>query len=221
MNNKTKFRIALTIGLVGVGTYLYKTRLTRTKALVESVWDEIKDDLVAKLELPKMPVLKYCTLESAVMSTEHTYYYTTPSFMDKRITKTVSSFVINVDLEKVFDLIGTYKSFILNPLNNKIARDIVQQLLVHECRHIWQANGDFYVGTKIEMFRPLFEGYGNQRHEKDANEFAIEFARNDRERAVALCQKAIQEHTGTVDGSLGILCKEVSSCVRNLKKVYS
>lgn len=218
MKKMSKFRFAML--LVGVGTYSYLgysyiTREARTKKLVESVWNEIKDELVQELKLPKTPTLNYCTLDNKAACTYCDYFYKPNfNFIEQEIVYTKTSFVIDIDLAKVYDAIQYYKYLILNPFSDDIARAYVRQVLSHECRHIWQANGDFYVGTKIERFASL-KNYGDKRQEKDANEFAIVFASNNKELAVATCEKMIQEKVNfTNDSSIN------SEAIRILKKAF-
>ena len=194
------------------------SRKERTKTLINLVWNNIQDDLVKELGLPKVPELKFETLDGALACTQCAYVYN--GWFDKTIAATQSDFVIRVDIDKVATCIDAYRIMARKPFSG-IEKAVIQQILAHETRHVWQAHGDFYIGTKIPMFDTSFlSGYGLKREELDANEYAVRFARNDKERIVAMHFKACQENAGTISAALGFK-ENQRKLAKRVREVYS
>jgi hypothetical protein len=223
MMNKIKkllVNMAKLVVAILVGTSIYRMFISKdkTKTLVNLVWNNIQDDLVKELGLPRVPEIQFCTLDTAIACTEVTCTY--QGLFEKEIISTKSDFVIRVDADKVATLINSYKLLVMKP--SGIEKAVIQQILAHESRHIWQANGDFYIGTKVPMFDTNFlSGYGLKREELDANQFAVDFARNDKERIVALHFKTCQENAGSLPNTLHLSSKEQRELAKRIREVYS
>ena len=205
--------------ILGASIYKILCSKSKTEKLVNSIWNSIQDDLVKELGLPRVPEIQFCTLDTAIACTQCTYTY--QGLFEKEIISTQSDFIIRVDADKVSTLINSYKLLAMKPFSG-IEKAVIQQILAHETRHIWQAHGNFYIGTKIPMFDiSSLSGYGLKREELDANEYAIRFAHNEKERIVAMHFKACQENAGSISTTLHLTSKEQKQLAKRVREVYS
>lgn len=78
---------------------------------------------------------------------------------------------------------------------------LIRQLLLHECRHIWQAQGDFYVGMESNSYASILKGYGEKPEETDANNYAISKAKNKKELALFKYVKVEQDTHNKIFGN--------------------
>jgi hypothetical protein len=169
------------------------TSKQRTKKNIEAVWNNVKDDLVKELDLEKVPVLKYARLDGAVMCVKHTIETRQSMFsFTKTVVNTIPEYAIYIDLDKTLDLVNFYykMTFYLKPSVRPI---VIKQLLLHETRHIWQAQEGFYNGTQLKIFDyDINQGHGEKKEELDANAFALSKTANHKEAVVFHLQTLMQ-----------------------------
>ena len=201
MKNIKKIAIALlgtTVAstAIGIGVSVC-TDEESTKKIVLSVWDDVKPIVMRELELKKEPTIVFTPLNDAVMSTD--YVYTAQGFA-KTVIATESDYTIKVNLKAVRQVINYFLGMSLFRPFSHIDRIVVKQLLLHESRHIWQAESGFHIGKEM-LFADLMstlDGHGEKVQEVDANEWALNMASNKKEEAIFYAQKVSQESVGKV-----------------------
>lgn len=164
------------------------------KRLVLTIWErEVRDTVMIKLKLKRTPIIEFDDIQNAIMYTE---YICSIRRSDKVIISTEPTYKIQVNIKNMLMCIHDYKRKIANPFCD-VDKIIIKQMLLHESRHIWQAENGFYDGICTNDKIDISEyGYGSLREEKDANDWAIQQATNDKELAVFELQKFTQEQVG-------------------------
>lgn len=201
---------SLMIGAAGVGYCYYKKLTTKKhlKDLVMDVWySQEVNDSVRKLNLKKNPDIVFTKLDSAVMQTKYDYYAKLFT-----ITKTVPEYRVYVDIDRLYTQILNVQLSTFN-FSKQLQKSIIKMLLLHECKHIEQAQGNFFVGSSTIDFSSML-GHGNKPCEKDANEFAVSEARTE-ERYLFLLLKAQQEESGSLFPS-----EDLSALLKLVQKDY-
>lgn len=190
--------------VIGVLSYLnsrdYRGTEQRLRAVVDSVWNEIKDDIVKELRLKEMPELMYESPNKANNGVMYTIYDYRKNMVTNQIIETFPIYKIFINLELLSNTINSYQSMIIIP-SKEVTRLIIRQLLMHESRHIWQAQSGFHDGTIRNSWDNLFKGHGESSEENDANSWACHMASNDKERVVGLLMKKDQEISGKMFAS--------------------
>lgn len=176
---------------------------------VTDIFEKNVDAIVTDLKLAQRPTLVFSNdTSTAVMSTRHTYCST--GFIVKTITSTEAEYAISVYLKNISNLFIQYAFLSFN--KKEIHEALIRQLILHECRHIWQAQGDFYIGQTIDNFSTFFKGYGESASETDANDYAISKAKDKKEKALFRHVKAIQDNHDKLFKSnkdINATCQEV------------
>ena len=203
MKNLKKIAIALlgtTVAstVVGIGVSLC-TDNEDTKRLINSVWEDIKPIVMKELNLKKEPVIEFSLDSSndAVMSTS--WLYTTQGFA-KTVISTESNYKIKVNTKAVRGIINYFMAITMFRPFSHVNKIVVKQLLLHECRHVWQAENGFYVGKEMLFanIESILKGHGEKEQEVDANEWALSMASNKKEEVVFYAQKISQESVGKI-----------------------
>ncbi len=198
MKNIVKLGLLVTTatGIVAVLNAI-DTKEERTKKEVIKVWDSIKDEIITTLSLKVEPTLVFDHVDKCIMAVYHTEM-SQRSFMSKSIVSTETDSIIHVNLKTLTNVLTYYKAGTFFMCSD-ITRILLSQLLYHECRHIWQAEGTFYVGRQYSLFEcSINKGHGEAPEEVDANEFACSMAKNKREKILAKLQKKEQEESGKI-----------------------
>lgn len=192
----------LGIGLLGVSTALailntIDTQELKIKRDVIRVWNDIKPDIMHTLRLNKEPTLMFDAPSNDCVMCVNTTLNVQGSLFDKVITSASTDYIIHVNLPSLVKTIKSYKKGALfcRNLNDMI----ISQLLYHESRHIWQAQGNFYVGRHHGMMNfNIGKGYGETPEELDANEYACNMAKDNKEKVLAELLKKHQEMAGKI-----------------------
>lgn len=187
--------VSVVCSIVGVPMVLAavekKTGYKRLKALVQQVYmSEEVQACIKELKLKEIPVLKFEKLNGAVMENRSTYHYDSLF----TIIKTTPNYTIYVDLSALSKYI-THCLVNVYTLKQSTIISVIKFALLHECKHIQQFQEKFWIGYTATDF--YFGGYGEQRHEKDANEFAVSCA-GMHEKALMKFLKYQQETAGKV-----------------------
>lgn len=216
VNSAILFAIAsLVISII----YKMFNNKTKTMKLVNEVWEDIQYELVRELNLPRFPEIQYCTLPNSTASTQCSYTY--EGLVEREVIATKSDFIIKIDADKMAKKIVHYKMLTMKPFSG-IEKAVIKHTLAHETRHIWQANGRFHIGTRLSLFDTgLLTGYGLKREETDANQFAIDFASNQKEKVVAMYAKAVMDNAGALSNTLFIISREQRELAKRVREVYS
>lgn len=205
MNKNTK--IGLTLIGVAVTTALTQkvmamldskeTKEERMKKDIINAWNEIKNEVVSKLNLHKTPVLEFDNLRPQAVMYVSTELKTQGFLFDKKVIDSRSDYIIHINIDNVINSIDCYKKLSLwkSPSITSIA---IKQFLYHECRHIWQGQEGFYIGQTISPFVSFNVGHGEKPEEVDANEFAYSMAKTNKEKAFAMLQRKLQETSGKI-----------------------
>lgn len=148
---------------------------------ITDIFEENVDEIVSDLGLAKRPTLVFNNDHpTTVMATVHIEH--TEGLIIKRIISTETKYEIIVNLENVKKM---FLKFSLLSFNKKeLHNALIRQLLLHECRHIWQAQGDFFVGQERNCYTAIIKGYGESPEETDANNYAISKAKDMKEKAL-------------------------------------
>ena len=185
---------SLMIGAAGVGYYYYKKSNSEQylKDLVMEVWEsENVRRSVYSLDLKQTPDIVFTKLDSsAVMQVKYSYY--TRLFT---ITKTIPEYRIYIDIDNLYGQIASIQYATFN-FGKSLQKSIIKMLLLHECKHIEQAQGNFHVGNSTMEFDSIL-GHGNKPCEKDANEFALSQAGAE-EYYLFLLLKTQEEESGSL-----------------------
>lgn len=199
MKKRTQFGLGL-LGVIAangiVATLNSKeSNEERMKRLISKTWDSVKDEMVDVLGLKQMPVLDWDVKDGAIMYVSIMFKFHV-GVVSKTIVETETDYIIHINLKEVIRTINSYKAEAFY-MSKSLTTLVIKQLLYHECRHIWQAQGNFYVGTERSMFDLVsFNGYGSAPEELDANKFAYSMAKSKKERVLSLLQKKKQEEIG-------------------------
>lgn len=219
MKNIKKIAIALlgtTVAstVIGIGVSVC-TDEESTEKLVLSVWDDVKPVVMNELALKKEPSIMFTNLAEAVMCTNHEYVAQGYSQM---IIKTESDYIIRVDTKAVRQVINYFIGMTLYKPFSGISKTVIKHLLLHECRHIWQAESGFHIGKEMLFadLRSCLDGHGEKIQEIDANEWALSMAKNKKENAVFYAQKVSQESVGKIFADRA----EMQSSARRVFKTY-
>ena len=134
--------------------------------------------ITKELGLSKVPTLElegYADVDgdsSAVMYVKHFVTYEPVNFLENKITKVITDYVVHVNVNNTMRKLLSCKMM----CGSKIAEyDALKFLFAHECRHIWQAQNGFQVGNKVNTIIVNIEPHGNKPTEKDANNWAIKY----------------------------------------------
>lgn len=215
MTNNLKKAIGTLVGIgigataVGIGYGQYKKATVNQwlKKLVIKTWEsEDVQASVRKLGLKEQPTLTFEKLDHAIMLIKYEYY--SDLFIVK---KTVPEYTIYIDLNKLYKELTNVQLMSLN-YGSSIQKSVIKMLLLHECRHIAQAQGNFYIGKSTIKFNL---GHGEKEEELDANEFAVSQAKDKHEKALFEFLKAEQEYHPLYSKS------EIIRTSKNVRKHYN
>jgi len=118
--------------------------------------------------------------------------------LTKKIIETSSDYIIHVNLEQLTETInGMMPVYLFD--SDRCVKSTLKFLLAHECRHIWQAQSGYEVGSIIKGVDFNFnKGYGESKREKDANQFALKCVVDKRESILFNFLELNQRFTGKI-----------------------
>lgn len=186
------------------------------KILDELVTSGVLKKIAKHLKLEKVPTLQYEESDSPYVMRAYGKEWRNKDIFGFRetVVKTSTDYVICVNLKA---LKTTQKQYFMLCLNPKIMRDITLILLKHECRHLWQYQEQFMVGSVRDVLMFSFnEGHGESKVERDANQYAIDTSKGNRI-PLAKYAKVMQEKKPM---SFMPSLEEISSC-HSVIKAYN
>lgn len=175
-----------------------KNKSSNVQDRVIKVWDRIKSFCTTNLELKEQPTLKFCKLDGLYMAVNGSLNYS--GIVLKTITSSSTDYVIQVDTEKLATMISLFQYLALFRHQNEIADLVIRHCLLHECRHLYQYQSNWWVGKTINMLlfeSPVPTGYGEKEEEEDANNWALGTANTHKQRVVFKACKQVQDGINT------------------------
>lgn len=168
------------------------------KEIVERVWDKNKDQISHDLHLNKTPVLVFKKSDDndSTMWVMHSEQVKR-SLFESIILSCTPEYTIYVDLNVLNRTLKGYSLYMLR--KRTLKESLIKCLLLHECRHIWQAQDGFHVGERRSRINfNVLQGHGESRAETDANNYAISKASDKKELALFKLLKQNQDRAGKI-----------------------
>ena len=183
-----------------------------TKKLFIRVFDEHIDNIVNDLTLKRRPEYKFVDDNNDfVMATGGTFECT--GFFPKIIAKSNADYILKINIKALKRMLIKYRLL----FGKKSMTDIVVVLLLHECRHMWQYQGTFFIGKEYNDLNASKTSslyvHGYVEEEMDANEYACYSAKTKGSGIFALSfvMKAEQENYKGIKEAFLTAKKEYSS----------
>lgn len=166
------------------------------KKAVLKVWNSEKENIINYLSLKEEPKLEFASiasLKNVIMQTEIIYLY------DKFgiVTGTEASYKIEVNPFTTGFMV--FVNLVATGFKKPkfVSHTTLKFYLCHECRHIWQAQEDFFSGKSLLTYTE--REYSTRPHEKDANTWACDvFYKDKQAHAIALLCKSMQERKNII-----------------------
>lgn len=202
MKKKTNTTKAISAALLTVSAISFVIGYLNTRKAKEelndhvmTVWNRINKDVVNDLRLKQCPEIEFTKEEKdACMYVSNSIKYNMFTMIIQEVTPIYKIFVNEETLRRT---VNHYQSML--PIRSKELTDlIIKQMLMHECRHIWQNQEGVLVGDKVQLFSFDFNGYGNDPNELDANQWANNNADTIKELAIGQLMKKDQELAGVL-----------------------
>ena len=148
---------------------------TMTNKKLKATINKAVKNMVKELSITEKPTVKveHGNVDYVMATGGKTYYQ--GFLFNKTVIRTESDYILHINRDA---LERTFKRYVLTFGNIKAGYDYVYLIVCHEMRHMWQYEGDFFVGTK-ESFNldEVLYGHGSNPAEKDANNFMIDKAK--------------------------------------------
>lgn len=152
---------------------MFGLTLKETKGLFINVFNEHIDNIVNDLKLNQRPEYKFVDDNNEfVMATGGNLTFEGYGFFSKIIVESNADYVLKVNIKALKRMLIRYRL----TFGKKAMTDIVIVLLLHECRHMWQYQGNFFIGKEYNSLNASKTSslyvHGYVEEEMDANEYA-------------------------------------------------
>lgn len=150
---------------------MFGLTLKETKELFIKIFDEHIDNIVNDLSLKRRPDYEFVDDNNDfVMATGGMFECS--GFFSKIIVESNADYVLKVNTKALRRMLIRYRL----TFGKKAVTDIIVVLLLHECRHMWQYQGNFFIGKEYNSLNASKTSslyvHGYVEEEMDANEYA-------------------------------------------------
>ena len=190
---------------------MFGLTLKETKGLFINVFNEHIDNIVNDLKLNQRPEYKFVDDNNDfVMATGGNLTFESYGFFSKIIVESNADYVLKVNIKALKRMLIRYRLV----FGKKAVTDIILVLLLHECRHMWQYQGNFFIGKEynsLDVSKTSSYVHGYVEEEMDANKYACYYSKTKGNDifALSLVMKSEQENG-----------KNLKKTAKNAKKEY-